>query len=306
MPATPDHKSSQPKLSQFFFKKANPQQETSTEKLSPSSSARTPNVTQNKNTEPKIECEGTAKKLLATTSSAPARKKARPDPAIDSVDSPVSDEDCSISRRKNSRRKGKKASLRESSSESEESTDEERKRKENRRKVSVMKSSTAVLPETQDIEMAVDNATSTPPIEPHQEKLRATPPTQVKSNGVRASDTRPSPEAPPAKGNSKISANGAKPSAEAKAEEKRHADFVRKVGLLRHTQEDSGVNEAAHAREERLEPCALTVPKGVKLTPFEEQVVAIKRSNPSTVMVLLSPLFSRTNALKLEVAGFVC
>ena len=234
--------------------------------------------------------------MLATTSSTPARKKARPDPTTKSVDSSVSDEDYSVSRRKNSRRKGKKASLRESSSESEESSEEEKSRKENRRKVSVVKSISAVLPKTQDIEMAVDNTTSTPPVEPSQEKPRATPPTTGKVKGVGALDAQPLPETPHSNGSSKTapaqSKSSAKPSAEVKGDEKRHADFVRKVGLLRHTQEDSGVNEAAHARDERLEPCALTVPKGAKLTPFEEQVVAIKRSHPATVIILLhSPPF---------------
>jgi hypothetical protein len=67
---------------------------------------------------------------------------------------------------------------------------------------------------------------------------------------------------------------------------RRHAEFVKKVGLLRHAKDDAEAGSPESTRGDRLEPCALTVPRGVKLTPFEEQVVAVKRNNPQTVIAL--------------------
>ena len=256
----PEQKTSQPKLSQFFTKKLSPDKAASVPTIDCRPQPPKPSPISQKS------LDRNAKNTLAVRSSTPPRKKARLDDtttmenvSVASPDSEVSDEDCAVAKRKNVRRKGRKVSLRESSSESEAMSEEEPIRKVSAKKVSVMKAITAV---SRDHDV-VDTPSSTPP----------------------SNSTPNSRQTPPTKGKTKQGGQSDKSSTMGDGDDQRHGEFVKKVGLLRDNARDRDLDsgESSNSRGEHLEPCALAVPKGAKLTPFEEQVVAIKKLNPSTV-----------------------
>jgi hypothetical protein len=276
MPQKSSQPLSQPKLSLFFTKKTNPEDTGSV------SAKHLPPKTDH------VECfqqenpEKEAEKRLAVRSSTPPRKRARGDKTEVAQTSQVPDLDCPESeesdavpaKRRNARRKGKKANLRESSSDSELPSEDDVTHPVGARKVSVIKAISAV---STDLEMVIDdNDTSSTPPSNTTQKSKTTPPTKSKGKASVNSEER----SITTKDRAEL-----RPKSSNDAEASRHNDFVRKVGLLRKNgeQKDDSEGAEAHSRGERIEPCALTVPKGAKLTPFEEQVVAIKRSNPATV-----------------------
>ena len=77
-------------------------------------------------------------------------------------------------------------------------------------------------------------------------------------------------------------------------DEDRHDMFVKKVALFHKNQmvgaADTGPTEQKDAGDDfgggRLQPCALTFPRGAKLTPFEDQVVEIKKKHPDKVLLV--------------------
>ena len=226
--------------------------------------------------------ENGTEKQLAVRSSTPPRKRARSEQAktneaahLTHVDCESEESDTCLAKRKNIRRKSKKANLRELTSSSDDQSDDDVIRPIGARNVSVMK---AISADSPDLEMIVDDAaaSSTPPSSSAQ-KTKATPPTKGKVKSSACNDDR----------SVASKARGERSTFKSNGEADRHAEFVRKVGLLRKNGDSKVDSEAgeAHSRGERLEPSALIVPKGAKLTPFEEQVVAIKRCNPATVLL---------------------
>jgi hypothetical protein len=73
----------------------------------------------------------------------------------------------------------------------------------------------------------------------------------------------------------------------------RHDMFVKKVGLFQKDKlisaADTGPTEKKDSKDDYggiLQPCALTFPRNAKLTPFEDQVVEIKKKHPDKVLLV--------------------
>jgi hypothetical protein len=78
-----------------------------------------------------------------------------------------------------------------------------------------------------------------------------------------------------------------------KADEDRHDLFVKKVGLFQKNKmvsaADTGPTQSAGKKEQYggvLQTCALQFPRNAKLTPFEDQVVEIKKKHPDKVLLI--------------------
>jgi hypothetical protein len=70
----------------------------------------------------------------------------------------------------------------------------------------------------------------------------------------------------------------------------RHEMFVKKVGLFKENKmasaADTGPTQTKDESGGMLQPCALSYPRGAKLTPFEDQVVEIKKKHPDKVLLV--------------------
>ena len=70
----------------------------------------------------------------------------------------------------------------------------------------------------------------------------------------------------------------------------RHELFVKKVGLFQQNKmaraADTGPTQKNDEGCAMLQPCALNYPRNAKLTPFEDQVVEIKKRHPDKVLLV--------------------
>lgn len=76
-------------------------------------------------------------------------------------------------------------------------------------------------------------------------------------------------------------------------DEGRHDMFVKKVGLFQENKmlgaADTGPSQSKDPKDDyggMLQPCALAFPRGAKLTPFESQVVDIKKKHSDKVLLV--------------------
>ena len=73
---------------------------------------------------------------------------------------------------------------------------------------------------------------------------------------------------------------------EMEVDKDRHEMFVKKVGLFKENKMASAADTGPMQTSGMLQPCALSYPRGAKLTPFEDQVVEIKKKHPDKVLLV--------------------